>query len=384
MHDFELYRQQLFTFNNPLFFAIILSFVVITILVFLYTQVLYPLQKKMIEDQNKHLLEKAELMALFAEMDPNPLLRINSRGEIIQSNEASRKLFINRELDKITIHELIPGLINNFFTNGAKNTFDVEGKIFSINIQREEKLDFINIYLHDITEIKRYEAELEKYKLNLMNLSSSLDRQIEGLKKSISSELHDDICQRMILAKLKLSQGSKYSIAEIEADLDAITERVRQISHTLAPVNVNALGVKFTLQNLVNKISENSGIKGVLEFIGDIDDVEEELDEQVKNVIIRTVQEALTNIVKHSHANKFYVRLVLNLDSIELIIADNGIGITKKIDDLILLDNSGIGLFRLRERVRDVGGTLEISSNKKYKTVLNVNIPINVWCQEEE
>jgi signal transduction histidine kinase len=384
MHDFELYRQQLFTFNNPLFFAIILSFVVIIILIFLYVQVLFPLQKKMIEDKNKHLLEKAELMALFAEMDPNPLLRINSRGEIIQSNEASRKLFLNKDLNQVTIHELMPGLMNNYFTIGDKSIFEIENKIFSVIIQREEKLDFINIYLHDITTQKKYEAELEKYKVNLTSLSSSLDKQIEELKKDLSSELHDDICQRMILAKMKLSQPNKYKTPEIENDLEEITEQVREISHTLAPVNVNAFGVEFTLRNLVNKVSENSGIKGIMEFVGELEEIEDELDENVKSVLIRCVQEALTNIVKHSKANKFFVRLILNHDSVELIIADNGVGINKQIDDLIIEGNSGIGLFRLRERVKGVGGSLKVASNKKYKTNLIVNIPVNIWCEKSE
>ncbi len=384
MHDFELYRQQLFTFNNPIFFAMFLSFIIIALLLILYIKVLYPLQKKMFEDKQKHLLEKAELMALFAELDPDPLLRINSNGEIIQSNEASRKLFSNNFNDIVNIRDIIPDLQFDLISPQTEKVLEINNKYFTVDIQHQSKLEFINIYLHDITDLKNYETELETYKRNLVSLSTALDKQIEELKKDLSSELHDDICQRMILAKLKLSQGNKFPLEQVEKDLEEITEQVRKISHDLVPVNVNAFGIRFSLQNLVSRITEGSGIKGLLDISEEIDEVEDEIPSAVKNVLVRSVQEALTNIVKHSRANEFSVMLYETDCKLELKISDNGIGIPNKIDDMVLKNNSGIGLFRLRERIRDVGGSFIILSDEKYKTNLVITIPVEIWTETDE
>lgn len=379
MRDFELYRQQLFTFNNPIFFALFLSIVIIVLLIIIYIKVLYPLQRKMIVDRQKHLLEKAELMALFAELDPDPLIRINSAGEVIQSNEASRKLFADKLKDKTNIKELASELDFESIVPRTDKVIIINDKYFSIDVQQQPKLEFINIYLHDITDLKNYETELETYKRNLVSLSTALDKQIEELKKDLSSELHDDICQRMILAKLKLSQGDKFPLELIEKDLEEITESVRKISHDLVPVNVKAFGIRFSLQNLVSRITEGSGIKGSLSISDEIDEVEDEIPANVKNVLVRSVQEALTNIVKHSGAEEFSVMLYEADGKLELKISDNGVGIPKKIDDMVLKNNSGIGLFRLRERIRDVGGNLVIEADEEYETNLVISIPIDIY-----
>ena len=93
MNSLDNYFKQFLTFDNPLFFAFILGVIVIGVIILIFFKIILPLQKKFVSESQRFLLEKAELMALFAEMDPEPLIRTDTTGFIIQTNEASRKIF---------------------------------------------------------------------------------------------------------------------------------------------------------------------------------------------------------------------------------------------------------------------------------------------------
>ncbi|MBA4405756.1 hypothetical protein C0389_00620 [bacterium] len=376
MNSLEVYKEQFLTFNNPLFFAFILSVIIILLIVVIYIKIVYPLQQKFVAENQRYLLEKAELMALFAELDPDPLLRINEKGELLQSNEAARGLFSKSKLENLNISEFLPGDFQNINLLPETWTQQIQDRYFNIYLRKVEKLGITNIYLHDITARKQHENQLELYKSNLRTLTNLLDRQSEELKKTLASELHDDLGQCMIVLRLKLMQLDKYKIEDIQSDLDYISKRMREISHQLAPLNVKNLGLVYTLQKIVNDISEASKIDGKLETINHEDDFEINLTESVKHIVLNCVQEGLSNIVKHSKAKAFLVTLSFDDTLIDLKIADNGVGISVDYENRVLSDDSGIGLFRMRERVRNFGGEFEILSNKKYPTMLNIKLPI--------
>ncbi len=174
MNSLDNYFKQFLTFENPLFFAFILSISVIGVIILIFYNVILPLQKKFVTENQRFLLEKAELMALFAEMDPEPLIRTDTHRNIIQTNEASRKIFPNIEESEIKINEILPSLKNK----SANGTFieNISGKIFSVIAKEYPQLGFTNFYLHDITQLKRYESDLENYKNRLKNFAYKLDK----------------------------------------------------------------------------------------------------------------------------------------------------------------------------------------------------------------
>lgn len=376
MNDIEVYKQQLLTFNNPIFISIILFVVVLTLLFVVYIKIIFPMQKKMVLSNQRFLLERAELMALFAELDPDPLIRIDNKGSILQSNEAARQLFNFRTNVKLKIKDLIPTHfedLNNLPENWVQ---DIKEQVFNVSIRRESKLGFINIYLHDITTIKKYESQLELKESNLRALTVVLDKQSDELKKSIASQIHDDIGQRLVLLKLKVAHIENYSAEDLRTDLDYVSDKIREISHQLVPVKVSTMGLIFTIRKTIDDMSNASEIEGHFELFQAEEEFDKGLSEEIKLLLINCVQEGVHNVIKHSEAKMFMVSLFIDDDQVELEIGDNGVGIESDIDTKVLASDSGIGLFRLRERVKGYGGKFSLSNNEIYSTILNIKLPI--------
>lgn len=371
MNNINSYTEEFFTFNNPFFFALILSLVLISVVILIFVKVIFPLQKKFVTESQRYLLERAELMALFANMDPDPLIRTDSSGNIIQTNEASRKIFPNIGMKGKKINEIIPSFKQLNIDTEIPIVEKINDRIFSVIVRGDVKLGFNNIYLHDITQIKNYEFVLENYKNKLKSFADKLDFEYEELKKSLSFELHDDIGQKLIVAKLKLSDLQKYKASEVQSDLEEIYQRIREISKTLKPIELNNLGLKLSVQSLVQSISANSNIDGSFEFLGK----DEKLGSEIEFCIYRIIQESLNNVIKHSKASEFSVQIEVDKNKVNVIVSDNGIGIPPEYFTLSGLDNSGTGLFGMRERLEKLDGTLKINSNSGEGTVLIIQLP---------
>lgn len=351
----------------------ILSFIIVTVVVFIFVKVIFPLQKKLILESQKYLIEKAELMALFAEMDPDPLLRMNTSGNIIQTNEASRRIFPEIEHKEKKIWEILPSLKMNENMTDLEFLEKIEGKVYSVNVKMSSGQTFANVYLHDITKIKEYEFELEDNKSKLKLLADKLDTQYEELKKSLSSELHDDIGQRLILVKLRFASIDKFSAGEIQSELEMIYQRIREISKSLKPAELSDLGLELSIQTLVQNVSQSSGIRGSFDFYGDEDNV----DHEIGTCIFRVIQESLNNIVKHSKAEEFSVQCNLSEDYIDVVVSDDGEGIPKEYFAAKGSKNFGIGLFGMKERLEKWNGMLKINSNPETGTELIIHLPKN-------
>lgn len=375
MNDINAYKEQLFSFNNPLFFAIILTLAIISVLIIIYLKVIYPLQKKYVAEGQRYLLEKAELMALFAEMDPDPLFRINDKGEIVHTNESARKLFPKLRLTKTNIANIIPSYNSPLKKDKDDFIDSINNRVYNIIIKHENKLGFSNIYFHDITDIKEYEGKLESYKTNLVNLSAELDKRYEDLKSDISSDLHDNIGQKMVVLRLKLNQPDRYAHEEVLKDVENIYNHIRNLSHSLAPLNISNLGLELTIQSIVKNVSQVSGINGMLEVYKEDDNIDIKLERETEKCLLSSAQEALSNIVKHSKATRFLITLTYETDRTILIVSDNGIGIKEDIDKLYASTNRGIGLFRMRERIQNLGGEFVIAPGPEYKSNIIVKLP---------
>jgi len=371
MYDIDNYINNFFTFNNPFFFALILGIIIITILVLVYFKYIFPLQKKLVFENQRYLYEKAELMALFAEMDPDPLIRIDANGNIIQTNEESRKIFPDIEKRGKKIKDFLPSFEHNSSGNGEGFIETINGKIYSVHIKRKSELTFQNIYMNNITDLKNYEYLQEVNRRRLKLLSDKLDTEIEELKNNLSAELHDDIGQRLIMIKLKLSDPNKLSGKEIIDDVDFIYNRIRSISRSLKPSDIGNLGLKLSLKMLIESVSLNSGIKSIFDFYGS----EEGIGQPLLTCIYRIAQEGLNNIVKHSNAKEFSIQIRINNDNINIIISDDGCGIP--VDYFVVKDSKiyGTGLFGMKERIENFNGKLKIESDSEMGTNLFIEIP---------
>ena len=376
MNNFDNYLHQVISFNNPVIYSIIFSFLIVILMLLFFLKIVFPMRLKFYREKQNLILEQTKLMALFAELDPDPSLRCDASGAIIQTNDASRKLFSGLDLTKSNIRNIIPGFdseLKDFIANNRVISFfeSLRNKVFLVNVKGISEYNFANIYMNDITQMKEYETKLEEYKEKLRTLADRLESRFEKQRKQLSSELHDDIGQKLVLLKLKLNQLDMESRNLLLSDLEEVYTRIREISHVLKPAEIDELGLKFSLQNLVEKVTTDSGLKGYFSYLGP----EEKYNPEIEMCLYRTAQEAVTNILKHAEAKEFSIQLMNINGSIEMIISDDGKGIPKEYFESKDLKNYGIGLFGMKERLNNLYGTMRINSEPFEGTSIIIKIP---------
>ncbi len=152
--------------------------------------------------------------------------------------------------------------------------------------------------------------------------------------------------------------------------VDRAIQQVRSISHLLHPPLLDEVGLISALRWFLEGLTERSGIKIRLEV--DSPDLGR-LKSELETAIFRIVQEALTNMFRHSGARNGSVRILEKAGNIIVTVTDDGKGIG---EDVIQLrpDSVGVGIGGMRQRVSELGGTLRLT-NAKPGTIVEVVIP---------
>ncbi|MCX6149224.1 MAG: sensor histidine kinase [Ignavibacteriales bacterium] len=321
-------------------------------------------------------LKNTRLMALFAELDPDPILRVNESGLIISVNNAVSNLINDKSLIGESIYVLLDDksynvkecIINNKSLQFYKTIGD---KYYSIICKGISHLHFLQVYIHDITFRKKYEEELRKY-------HERIQEKIECERKRISYELHDGIGQNIILAKLMLQKGDEHSknskgnenyIKVLEVLENTIRE-LRKIAHNLRPRILEEEGIDSALRSLCDAVKQETGLKVEINVKLNT----KKLDDKLEVLLFRITQEAINNIIKHSKADEFNIRLFNSVNIIKLIIADNGIGFKH---NNFTFSSKGLGLLNMKERVEIHGGKIKIDTSPGNGTILYFDIPLN-------
>jgi signal transduction histidine kinase len=202
-----------------------------------------------------------------------------------------------------------------------------------------------------------------------------LEKQNQVIKSSIGDILHDEIGQQLTILKLKISHLEPNIQDQILPDLISIQKNIREIAHDFSKTQVDNLGLITSAQGLINEAEKNSGIEGSFEYSIE-NELENNISYQLKNLVLNCIQEGLNNIIKHSRASKFLITISIHEDFIDLSIADNGIGLKQNFDNMILTEETGIGLFRIKERIKAFKGSLDLVDSDEYSTVLFITLPI--------
>jgi signal transduction histidine kinase len=229
---------------------------------------------------------------------------------------------------------------------------------------------------------REMEKDLLESEKRLRQLSSHLMETQERERRRISLELHDDLGQALTILKLKLSGVDRKlpedrpelreDCEELRQYVDQIIGKVRRLSHGLTPPNIEDLGLSAALSLLLEDLTKHVSIETKTE-IGEVSHLFS-LEAQIN--IYRIFQEALTNVVKHAQASLISIVVKEFKDTLTLAVEDDGNGFEVEKVKEGRSTKGGLGLTSMEERVRLLGGSMDIWSRKGKGTRLTFSVPI--------
>ncbi len=219
--------------------------------------------------------------------------------------------------------------------------------------------------------------ELKRKNRDLRKLLRALNEVQEKERASIARDLHDDTGQQltnallnleMALAETRSTAKNRRHLDSAVASITAVLEQLHDISVRLHPPVLDDLGLTEALGNLLRRMNSEYPISFRMEVHGQ----EAELSAEMQLNMYRIVQEALSNIVKHSEAREAVVHFTYHDGGIDLLVSDNGKGCGKNAGTCE--DHVHLGLVNMRERSEQMGGSFHFMTGPSGTTVA-VHIP---------
>ena len=232
-------------------------------------------------------------------------------------------------------------------------------------------------------------AELDAANHKLRRLTTRLLELQDEERRRIARELHDSIGQMLAALGMNLSR--------VRADIDRLTttmstltdsddlvremsKEVRTISHLLHPPLLDEAGLSSALSWYTDGFAQRSRIDVDLDCPDDFGRIPREME----TAVFRLVQECLTNIHRHSGSPTAKIRLHRSDHEVVIEVEDKGKGIpTEKLDRMASAGAPGVGITGMKERVRQLGGTLEISSDRTGTKII-ARLPISETSSRQD
>jgi signal transduction histidine kinase len=241
--------------------------------------------------------------------------------------------------------------------------------------------------------ITRHKKRIYKSKQEIENIKLDYEKKLlltqleiqEFTFNKISSEIHDNISLGLTLAKLQINN----SIEKNESNADKLRIAVELIGKSLIDLNdiSKSLDANQLLEyGLTNAIESEINVfrqTGLYDVDFDIIGEPVFLDQKIELVILRIMQEACNNIIKHARANSIRVELYFESQTVKLKVVDNGIGFDlRKVEEKKEIRKMA-GLKNVYSRAEIVGGKVEIYSMPDKGTAILIIIPLNNSTNEK-
>lgn len=231
--------------------------------------------------------------------------------------------------------------------------------------------------------VRERTRELERSRERYRALSGYLQERIEEERTRISREIHDELGQNLTALNMGLSRLERLCgglepagqrIAGLRGLTAATLEAVRRISRELRPPMLDELGFREAVSWRARSFEESTGIAVELRMGLRLPD----FDRDAATALFRVFQEALTNVARHARASRVRVALVAGAagatgrGAFTMIVADDGAGISPD----ALESQDSLGLAGMRERMRLVGGELDVRARTRGGTRLKATLPL--------
>jgi signal transduction histidine kinase len=231
--------------------------------------------------------------------------------------------------------------------------------------------------------VRERTSELDTANHSLRELTARLLQLQDEERRRFARELHDSVGQTLAALAMNLATAQSdieklsdtvRTLSDSTAMVQDMSKEIRTISHLLHPPLLDEAGLTSALRWYIQGFVERSGIEVDLDLADDFGRLPRELE----TTVFRVVQECLTNIHRHSESPIAKIRLIRSEKSVQVEIRDEGKGIPQeKRMEMSSSGTVGVGIRGMRERVRQLGGSLEIESSERARgTTIVVRLPL--------
>lgn len=216
----------------------------------------------------------------------------------------------------------------------------------------------------------------EAYRTRLREVAVRALTAAEEERKRIARELHDETAQLLavLLIRIRLVRGAEPEAADalledMRREIGEALEGVRRFARGLRPPALDELGLVPAIEAHVRSLREATGIDVTI----DAASVGRDLPPEAELAVYRIVQEALSNVVRHSGATRAEVHLAREAETLRLCVRDDGHGF-----DVAAMKRpgGGLGLFGMEERAAYLGGRVEVESRPGAGTTVRAEVPV--------
>jgi signal transduction histidine kinase len=222
---------------------------------------------------------------------------------------------------------------------------------------------------------RRLFARLASLSDERQELARQLITAREATLREISRELHDDLGQVLTAMGLMLDRAARglpeaaparTELREVQEIAQTTIDKVRSLSQTLHPSALEDAGLEDTMEWYLSTVERQTGITIVYEHGG----ASRPIPDTVAIHVYRVLQEALSNVARHSGADRARVRLQFEPASLRLEVEDHGRGFDSAVS------RRGLGLVGMRERAALIGGSLELRNAGEQGTLVVLTVPL--------
>jgi PAS domain S-box-containing protein len=329
------------------------------------------------------------------------LIFLNRTGRIIDINKQALKIYggpkeklLGKFFTKVGVFTLkdIPQIVKEFkgILTGDKRTIyiriknrkgqEIDLECLGTIIKKDNRPAFVNVIVRDITERKKAEEKIKIYQEKLRSLASRLSLAEEEERRRIARMLHDNIAQKLALAKVKLGAlREPLSAPDLVKNIDEIRELIQEtiqdtssLTFELSPPILYELGLVAAVEWLTEQIQDKYNIQ--IDF--EDDEKPKPLGNDIRIVLFQAMRELLINAAKHSQAEMVKVSSHGDGKKIRIRVEDDGVGFKISETQPYFAKTGGFGLFNIQERLEQLGGHLEIESTPGCGTRITLATPL--------
>ncbi len=234
----------------------------------------------------------------------------------------------------------------------------------------------------DITNRKKAEEQVLQDQEQLRRLATEISLAEERVRKRMAVHLHNQIIQTLSLSMLRLEDLQHsyplppfvVSLGEIRDLLQEVIEESRAMILDLSPPILEDLGLAAAVEWLADRMRERHNLETKI-----LDDGSPKLlNVDVRDFVFRSIQELLINVVKHAQTDRAEISMVCQNGVMIINVKDEGLGFKTLPRESKWIENGAFGLFSIRERLKHLGGRLEIIKKSRRGAHIQMVVPLKI------